>query len=73
MSMNKITIHIFAESDFYNIGFDAWGNFYYSSHLSLEYLDMGGGGVLEDKYKNLIRRMNKYFIKKKNWYNEEVI
>lgn len=73
MSMNKITIHIFDESDYYNIEFDVWCNFYYSAQLGLEYLDMGGSGVLEDKYKNLIRRMNKYFIKKKNWYNEDVI
>lgn len=73
MSMNKINIRVFAESDYHNIEFDVWCNFYYSAHLGLEYLDMGGSGVLEDKYKNLIRRMNKYFIKKKNWYNEDVI
>lgn len=73
MSMNKINIRVFAESDYHNIEFDVWRNFYYSAQLGLEYLDMGGSGVLEDKYKNLIRRMNKYFIKKKNWYNEDVI
>jgi len=72
MSMNKINIRVFAESDYHNIEFDGT-NFYYTAELGVEYLDMGGKQVKHHRYENLIRRMNKYFIKKKNHYDEDVI
>jgi hypothetical protein len=68
----KIQLVIKSESDYHNIEF-AESCFYYSANLHVDYFDFGGRDVHNEKYKNIIRRMNKYFVRKKYSYKDDPI
>lgn len=67
----KTKLKIEAENSYFNIHFNDV-LFYYSSAHDTEYFDFGGLDCKDEKYTNLIRRMNKYFLRKKYNYDDEI-